>query len=300
MQNRLKYQRQVELLVRILPYVAEQNCFALKGGTALNLFLRDLPRLSVDIDLTYLPVTDRQQALDDIDDSLNRIIHAVTQQLPSVTVTSDNPCKRYIRQSDIQVKLEVNEVLRGAVHASNVLPVSERTENDFGYVEMQVLSELDLHAGKLCAALDRQHPRDLFDMLYFFENHEYNDALIDTFIVCLISHNRPISEVLNPRHLDISQAYENEFVQMTESPVPLDTLLETRTKLISMVQTNLTEQHKQFLLSFKKRSPNWSLLGVTGIDQLPAVKWKLHNLNNMSEKKHAQALEKLQRVLNGL
>lgn len=49
------YRRQVELLIRTLPAVAEEECFALKGGAAINLFIRNLPRLSVDIDLTYLP-----------------------------------------------------------------------------------------------------------------------------------------------------------------------------------------------------------------------------------------------------
>jgi hypothetical protein len=53
------FTEQVRLLVALLPSVAKQTCFALKGGTAINLFLRDMPRLSVDIDLTYLPVEDR-------------------------------------------------------------------------------------------------------------------------------------------------------------------------------------------------------------------------------------------------
>ena len=53
-----KYSDQVALLMSVIPAVAEESCFALKGGTAINLFIRDLPRLSVDIDLTYLPVAD--------------------------------------------------------------------------------------------------------------------------------------------------------------------------------------------------------------------------------------------------
>src|SRR5690606_36532122 len=60
------YRAQVELLIRCLPAVANAPDFALKGGTAINLFLRDMPRLSVDIDLTYLPITDRANALTDI------------------------------------------------------------------------------------------------------------------------------------------------------------------------------------------------------------------------------------------
>ena len=68
-----RYRRQVELLVRTLPHVAQERCFALKGGTAINLFVRNLPRLSVDIDLTYLPVADRARSLADIEAALRLI-----------------------------------------------------------------------------------------------------------------------------------------------------------------------------------------------------------------------------------
>ena len=70
-----RYRRQVALLVRTLPFVAEERCFALKGGTAINLFVRDLPRVSVDIDLTYLPVASRDESLRDVDAALRRIAH---------------------------------------------------------------------------------------------------------------------------------------------------------------------------------------------------------------------------------
>ena len=59
--------RQVNLLIRLLPFIAQEDCFALKGGTAINLFVRDLPRLSVDIDLVYLPIEERAQTMKRID-----------------------------------------------------------------------------------------------------------------------------------------------------------------------------------------------------------------------------------------
>jgi predicted nucleotidyltransferase component of viral defense system len=67
------YRRQVALLVRALPLVAVETCFALKGGTAINLFVRDMPRLSVDIDLTYVPVGDRKTSLKEIDAAMRRM-----------------------------------------------------------------------------------------------------------------------------------------------------------------------------------------------------------------------------------
>ncbi|TCQ91865.1 nucleotidyltransferase AbiEii toxin of type IV toxin-antitoxin system [Rahnella sp. JUb53] len=57
------YYRQVQLLLQLLPFIAKHDCFALKGGTAINLFIRNFPRLSVDIDLVYLPVLDREESL---------------------------------------------------------------------------------------------------------------------------------------------------------------------------------------------------------------------------------------------
>ena len=71
------YAAQVALLVRVLPYVAKEEIFALKGGTAINLFYRELPRLSVDIDLTYLPVKDRTESLVEINDAMDRIAAAI-------------------------------------------------------------------------------------------------------------------------------------------------------------------------------------------------------------------------------
>src|SRR3546814_20522732 len=53
--------------------MACEDIFALKGGTAINLFVRDLPRLSVDIDLVYLPVADRYSSLQAVRDGLERI-----------------------------------------------------------------------------------------------------------------------------------------------------------------------------------------------------------------------------------
>ena len=67
------YRAQVRLLLRLLPIVADEKCFALKGGTAINLFVRDLPRLSVDIDLIYLPMHGRREALVGIDAAMKRI-----------------------------------------------------------------------------------------------------------------------------------------------------------------------------------------------------------------------------------
>lgn len=78
------YHAQVELLVRVLPQIAEEDIFALKGGTAINLFYRDLPRLSVDIDLTYLPIKTRQESLAEINEGMSRIASAIEANISDV------------------------------------------------------------------------------------------------------------------------------------------------------------------------------------------------------------------------
>jgi hypothetical protein len=78
------FHRQVALLLRVLPQVAEEECFALKGGTAINLLVRNMPRLSVDIDLTYLPIKPREASLADIDSAMRRIANRIQSALRGV------------------------------------------------------------------------------------------------------------------------------------------------------------------------------------------------------------------------
>src|ERR1022692_5312104 len=111
------YQRQAALLLKLLPYVAEEECFALKGGTAINLFVRDMPRLSVDIDLTYLPVADRAASLKEIDSAMRRIADAISRGIPGARVGASKPkgedcvTKLIVQADDVQIKIEVTPVL---------------------------------------------------------------------------------------------------------------------------------------------------------------------------------------------
>jgi predicted nucleotidyltransferase component of viral defense system len=84
------YERQVRLLLRVIPLVAEETCFALKGGTAINLFVRNMPRLSVDIDLTYLPVAPRHESLTDINAAMLRIAARISKVLTERKSQSPN------------------------------------------------------------------------------------------------------------------------------------------------------------------------------------------------------------------
>jgi hypothetical protein len=165
---------------------------------------------------------------------------------------------------------------------------------------MQVASLPDLYAGKLCAALDRQHPRDLFDVKFLLDNEGLTDNLRKTFLLFLISHQRPMSELLAPNRKDISEIYETEFKQMAEVDVPLKQLEDARETLIRQINENMTANEKKFLLSFKNRNPDWNLLemeNVKVIANLPSVRWKMINLQQMQPQKHKDAIEKLKSIL---
>ncbi len=275
------FEAQAALLVRTLPYVAAETCFALKGGTAINFFIRDLPRLSVDIDLVYLPIANREASLLEIQSALGRIAQSIRKAIPGSIVTENaasDGTRIVVRYRSAQIKIEVTPVLRGTVHPVELRIVCPGAEERFGFAEIQVVSFADLYAGKMVAALDRQHPRDLFDIQYLLANEGIGDTLFQTFLVYILSHNRPAHEVLQPRLKDIKQAFEQEFVGMTTEETSLDVLIEARAQLISVIRSFLDERAIRFLLSFHELKPNWALLATPDISNLPAIRWKLMNL----------------------
>lgn len=213
------YRKQAALLIRVIPLVAAETCFALKGGTAINLFVRNMPRLSVDIDLTYLPIANRKRSLTEIDAAMGRIANAISRGISGAGVgpsrLKDKNCvtKLIVRADDAQIKIEVTPVLRGCVYEPAVRSVSPRVEDEFGFAEIQIVSFADLYAGKIVAALDRQHPRDFFDIRDLLANEGIDDDLRKAFVIYLLSHNRPMAEVLCPARLDISAGEQTELIE---------------------------------------------------------------------------------------
>jgi predicted nucleotidyltransferase component of viral defense system len=298
-----EYRRQVALLVRMLPYVAKEECFALKGGTAINLFVRDMPRLSVDIDLTYLPVAPRAESLACIDAAMRRIWESTQSVSPAEDVTphklhgEDAITRLTARGGGVQIKVEVTPVLRGCVYDPETRTVARRVEDEFGFAEIKVVSFADLYAGKIVAALDRQHPRDLFDVRDLLANEGIDDNLRRAFIVYLLSHGRPMSEVLAPTRKDICLEFDRGFAGMTEKPVTLEDLLDTREQLIAAITGDMPEEHRSFLLLFERGDPDWALLGLDGVARLPAVQWRQQNLDKLSVTRRAALVEGLEAVL---
>jgi predicted nucleotidyltransferase component of viral defense system len=303
MNRNTPFYKQVQLLLQVLPLIFQEKCFALKGGTAINLFVRDMPRLSVDIDLVYLGDEERNKALEIIAASLTRIADTILARLSGTTINrafegKSDALRLFVVRNQVQIKVELSPVLRGTVLPVQNKVVSKSVEDEFGFTEVPVISIPDLYGGKICAALDRQHPRDLFDVKLLLEAEGITDEIRKTTLVYILSHPRPIAELLNPNIKDIRTIFTNEFSGMTRDAVTLDELLEAQEVLITNIQTNLTSDEKEFLLSFKCRDPQWAKLGITGIEKLPAIQWKIQNLNKMDPEKHRVALENLKRVMD--
>jgi len=296
--------RQAELLLRILPLIHKEDVFALKGGTAINFFIRDLPRLSVDMDLVYLPINERPFALNDISRALIRISRDIKRLIPGTKIIfknirgTDILKGMVVSQQEITVKIEPNLVIRGSVYPPEIKTLTKKAQNLFELsVQARTLCSDELYAGKICAALDRQHPRDLYDVHLLMKNEGLTSKIREAFIVYLISHPRPMVELLNPRPKNIGNIFEKEFRGMIAEEVTCEELEATRDSLVSILRAGLSAEERRFIVSVKEGRPRWELLQLEGIEQLPAVKWKLLNIEKMDPSKHQQAVRKLRDYL---
>jgi predicted nucleotidyltransferase component of viral defense system len=297
-----QYVRQAELMLRCLPQVTKQDCFAVKGGTAINLFLRALPRLSVDVDLTYLPLAGRDEALREIGAAIRAIAHDIERHVPDARVTlrhaQGTTPGMNVTGHDAQIKIEANLVLRGTVHPPIQRDLCQAAVDRFEmFVTIQSLSLEDLYGGKICAALDRQHPRDLYDVHTLLENEGLTPDVRRALVVYLAGHSRPMHELLDPNLKELRRVYDEQFVGMVREQVSLEVLVDTRQRLVEMIRAGLDESERAFLLSLKRGEPQWTLLGIDHLEQLPALQWKLRNILKMDHGKRRAALARLENVL---
>jgi hypothetical protein len=284
------YADAVRLLLAAAPEVFANDIFAMKGGTAINLFVHDMPRLSVDIDVVCTPwQTPREQALAAIAGEIEAIAGRLAKRgMRARKVASKDlgETKLLIERDDNQVKVEANAVFRGTVLAVERRSLTSRTANMFGAeLEVPVLATAELYGSKLVAAMDRQHPRDLFDAWQMFAGGGLSDATVECFVTYLAGHNRPTHEVLFGNDKDIADEYRNTFVGMTAEPVSLETLQETRARLRAELPQRLTGAHRKFLTGHARAQPDWSLLQCPHAAELPALRWKLANLQTFSKRR---------------
>ncbi len=286
------YADTVRLLLTAAPDVFVNDIFALKGGTALNLFLHDMPRLSVDIDVVYVPwQMPRERALADITAELDAIAKRLDRlglRSRKIAVDGMGDTKLLVETEGEQVKIEVNTVFRGTALPIEQRMLSPQTADMFSVeLELPTLAPAELYGSKLVAALDRQHPRDLFDVWTMFESGGLNDDMVECFVVYLAGHNRPTHEVLFGNDKDIATEYRSHFAGMTRDPVELDTLLATRARLKEELPQWLSKHHRRFLAGLARAEPDWSLLRCEHAAELPALRWKLANLATFRDRRPA-------------
>lgn len=294
-----EYKNQVQLLLRVMPEIAKEECFALHGGTAINLFIRNMPRLSVDIDLTYLQMEDFEESRVNINEALKRIVVNVKKVVPGVVIKyEERNSKLYISEKNATIKVEVNLTGRGSLHPVVKMDLCEKAQEAFDVlVTMNVLPSGQIFGSKICAALDRQHPRDIFDVKYMLANEGFTNEIKEGFLFYLLGHSRPINEVLNPNWLDQQQAMENQFTGMSAEEFTYAEYEATRDALLKTIHDNLTEKDKYFVLSLKDLKPDWT---IYNFDKFPGIMWKLENLQKLKDKnpeKHSALYAKLKENL---
>ena len=283
------YVQTVNLLLDIAPTVFQTLRFAMKGGTALNLFVQDLPRLSVDIDVVFINhQADREKALTEIAQELQRIDKAIATmgyETRTRKMHGGDEVKLDIFREAAEVKVEVNVVFRGTVLPIQTRSLSEKTQALFSKnIQLPVLAPSELYGSKLVAAMDRQHPRDFFDVLKMYESHGLTQEILDCFVAYLAGHNRPVHEVLFSNAHPIEETFKNEFSGMTAEPINLDDLLKTQKRLMAKLPQALTQNHRNFLLSLVEATPDWTLLPFKHLQAMPAIQWKLQHLSNLKSK----------------
>jgi len=281
------YRNAVRLLRDVAPAVFRSPTFALTGGTAINLFVRDMPRLSVDLDLVIVDHTmSRDEALEAVSAELESIRGELMEKLGlrcELGGMSQGPeVKLFVERDRTRIKIEVNHVFRGAVLPLETRPlVAVAQDTFFTDIELPVLHPDELYGSKLVAAMDRQHPRDLFDVLGLLDAEGLTAEVIECFVCYLAGHNRPVHEVLFAGKVDIASAFANEFEGMTRDPVSLDNLLGVRQRLFTELPEALTDAHRTFLLGLVKGEPDWSLVTCEHLRDMPAIRWKLENLSRL-------------------
>jgi hypothetical protein len=288
-----------------LPLVALHGRFALHGGTAINLFVQDMPRLSVDIDLTYVSISPRASALVDIRESLQSIKAAIIREIPGVVVAGPDEAgiesKLYCRTQGVQVKIEVNTIMRGLIADSEVKPLGRTAAEEFqSFCEVMIVPYAQLYGGKICAALDRQHPRDLFDFHLFLQEEINLERVKPGLIYALLSSNRPLHELLAPKFSNQEGAFYNQFRGMSRMPFSYADFEAARARLLPEIKKILAEEDKLFLLDFAKAEPTW---GDYDFSKYPSIQWKLKNLEkfkNQSPKSFEDQVVMLTEVLENL
>ena len=294
------YKKQVALLIRIMPLVYKIKDFAVHGGTAINLFVKDMPRYSVDVDLTYLPVKNREESIKEINNHLSTLKQQIEKVIPGIRIIHKSAVlKLQCTFGGATVKIEVNGIKRGIIGEVEEKELCEKAQKEF---KMSCVARIvpfsSLYGGKIAAALGRQHPRDLFD--YKYMEVESFDDIKNGLLFYLLGSDKPLLESLQPNAVNQKQALENQFKGMSDVPFEYTDFEIARKKLIEQVNQNLSDTDKEFLLSFENGNPEWDKCCAGDLSVYPAIQWKLKNIRTLKDtnsSKFNEGIEKLRKFI---
>ncbi|TRZ82339.1 MAG: nucleotidyl transferase AbiEii/AbiGii toxin family protein [Sediminibacterium sp.] len=284
------YYKQVALLIKVIPEIALEPRFALHGGTAINLFDRDMPRLSVDIDLTYIPIEDRETSFTNISVALTNIKSSIEKRLEGSRVEHEVELhKLLVSHNDAMIKIEVSQIVRGILGAVTEKILCKKAQEKFDtFCSINVVPKGQLYGGKVCAAMDRQHPRDIFDVKQLLQREGFTQEIKEGFLFRLLSSDRSIKDVLFPNLQDQRLAMTNQFAGMSEEQFTYEEYEFVRETMVKTLQASITEADKLFILGFKDVIPDWS---IYNFEKYPSIKWKLQNLEKIKASNPAKHKE---------
>ena len=270
--------------------------FAVHGGTAINMFLKNMIRYSVDIDLTYTPLKKREESLTEINTRLIELKQQIEKTVPGIKIThKPNVWKLLCLKDGDAVKIEVNGTKRGVIGDIEIKSLCPKAQKEFNMGSLaRIVPFTQLYGGKISAALSRQHPRDLFDCKYM--DVDSFDAVKNGLMFCLISSDKPVIESLQPNLINQEDALKNQFDGMSDIPFSYDDFENARKDLIAKVNRILTDEDKEFLISFEKGMPEWNKCCAGNLSVFPSVQWKLLNIEKLKAtniEKHKSGIEKL-------
>ncbi len=290
-----EYKKQVDLLCRIVPALSKIEEFALHGGTAINLFMSDMPRYSVDLDITYIPIANREESVEGINSALDRLKTMLMRAIPNGRFNHNvNSLKLDCFLKGTKVKLEVSNVKRGLLEEPQMVALCERAQREFdAYCDLRIVSTTELYGGKIAAALSRQHPRDIFD----YRQMKFDDLslLKSGLMLNILGDKKPITDLLNPNLLDQRDAFENQFAGMADVAFSYADFEESRLELFARIKELFTRDDLEFLLSFKQGEPDWTRCCIGDVSHFPSVQWKLQNILKLKSDdpaKHRSVVEK--------
>ena len=298
-----QFYRQADLLIRIIPEISREKDVALHGGTAINLFYNEMPRLSVDIDLTYIPAGPRETDLAMISTICNRIKERLRHTISGIKIKENNDDKEeyklFCSLDGVEVKVEVNTINRGVFREPQIHKLCAKAQQSFKrFCDIQVVPAGQLFGGKIVAALDRQHPRDLFDVKKMMETGGYTDEIAEGFLFCLLSSKRPFHEILRPSLLDHRATLTSQFNGMTDEVFTYEMYETTRLQLINTVIHHMHAEARELVMCFASGQPEWQTYDYSSF---PGIQWKLQNIRRLKEENTAKykfQLNELKNIFN--